>query len=158
MVYLIAGAGVLFALFVFAQAFVVADPQALIRGVRYVVGVVLIVVGGFLALAERWGLALPLIAAGISALAVGRIGPIDLGGGMRSQGSTSTVRSAFLEMHLDHDTGAMTGTVTAGSRTGQSLDAISDEDALQAPRRDRCGRREPDPTRSLSRPPIARLA
>ena len=43
----------------------------------------LLVVGAVMLLAESWGLALPLAAAGISALAIGRIGPIDLGGGRR---------------------------------------------------------------------------
>ena len=36
----------------------------------------------------------------------------------------SRVRSAFIEMELDHDTGAMRGTILAGPHVGQSLDAL----------------------------------
>src|SRR5262249_30087454 len=35
------------------------------------------------------------------------------------------VRSQFLEMELDHDTGAMHGIIVAGSRRGTALDDIS---------------------------------
>ena len=128
MVYLLAGVAALAIFFVFARAFAAASPHALVSVVRYAVGVILIVIGAFLALAERWGIALPLIAAGISALSVGRIGPIDLGGGRRSAGSSSTVRSPFLEMRLDHDTGAMSGQVLGGAYAGKSLDNIPDEE------------------------------
>jgi DnaJ-like protein len=49
------------------------------------------------------------------------------GFGARTQkraGQVSRVRSAFVEMELDHDTGAMRGTVLAGVHTGKSLDAL----------------------------------
>jgi hypothetical protein len=36
----------------------------------------------------------------------------------------SKVRTAFLEMELDHDTGAMRGRVIAGSHQGASLEAL----------------------------------
>ncbi|MEX0852485.1 MAG: DnaJ domain-containing protein [Bauldia sp.] len=60
---------------------------------------------------------------------MGRIGPLDLGGGRRSPGSVSTVRSAYLEMRLDHDSGGIGGRVVAGSRSGSALDDL-DEAAL----------------------------
>ncbi|MEO8667184.1 MAG: molecular chaperone DnaJ, partial [Bauldia sp.] len=129
MVFFVTGVAVLVVLVVLGRAFVAANPRSLVRALRYTVGVVLIAVGVVLALGERFGLALPLIAAGISALTVGRIGPIDLGGSRRSAGTGSTVRSSFLEMHLDHDTGAMTGTVVKGNAAGQALEDL-DEAAL----------------------------
>lgn len=49
------------------------------------------------------------------------------GFGARTQKSArqvSRVRSAFIEMELDHDTGAMRGTILAGPHVGQSLDAL----------------------------------
>jgi hypothetical protein len=76
--------------------------------------------------AEIWWLALPLAGIGISALAVGRIGPINLGGRRRAAGSLSTVRSRFLEMTLDHQTGAMTGVVQFGSFAGWALDDLDE--------------------------------
>ena len=42
----------------------------------------------------------------------------------KSSGQVSRVRSAFVEMELDHDTGAMRGTILAGPHIGQSLDAF----------------------------------
>ena len=129
MIYFVTGAAILVILTVLGRAFVAADPRALVKALRYTVGIVLIATGAVFALGERFGLALPLIAAGISALSIGRIGPIDLGGSRRSPGTGSTVRSSFLEMRLDHDTGAMTGVVLKGRESGHGLDDI-DEAAL----------------------------
>jgi hypothetical protein len=42
----------------------------------------------------------------------------------RSPGQVSRVRSAFLEMELDHDTGAMWGRILAGRHEGRNLDAL----------------------------------
>jgi hypothetical protein len=115
MPYILAGAFVLVAFVVLGRAFVTTNPRALVRFLRYFVGIFLIIVGGILLLAERWGLALPAIVAGISAISVGRIGPLDLGGSYRSAGQRSGVTSNWLEMSLDHDTGAMDGTVRQGT-------------------------------------------
>jgi DnaJ domain len=42
----------------------------------------------------------------------------------KSAGQISRVRSAFVEMELDHDTGAMRGRVLAGPHEGMMLDAL----------------------------------
>ncbi len=42
----------------------------------------------------------------------------------KSTGQVSRVRAAFVEMELDHDTGAMRGTILAGPHVGRSLDAL----------------------------------
>ena len=130
MAYLFGGAFVLVVLVVLGRGFIAADPRSLVRLVRYGVGAILIVIGAFLVLAERWGLALPFIAFGISAISIGRIGPIDLGGGHRSSGTSSSVQSAYLEMQLDHDSATMTGRVRGGQFEGRSLDDL-DEAALK---------------------------
>jgi hypothetical protein len=44
------------------------------------------------------------------------------GGGKRSSGQTSKVRSHYLEMTLDHDSGALGGRLVAGPHAGRSLD------------------------------------
>jgi hypothetical protein len=126
MAYFFAGLVILGVLVLLGRAFIAADPHALVRTLRYLVGGALLLFGLIFFLAERWGLALPLAAAGISALSLGRIGPIDLGGVRRQAGSRSTVRSAFLEMTLDHDSGAMSGTVLAGTFAGRGLDDLDD--------------------------------
>jgi DnaJ-domain-containing protein 1 len=43
----------------------------------------------------------------------------------KSAGKVSRVRSAFLEMELDHDTGNMRGRILAGPHEGKSLDSLS---------------------------------
>ena len=45
----------------------------------------------------------------------------------KSPGQVSRVRSAFIEMELDHDTGAMRGISLAGPHEGKSLDALDTE-------------------------------
>lgn len=130
MAYFFAGLVILGVLVLLGRAFIAADPRSLVRTLRYLVGGALLFFGLVFFLAERWGLALPLAAAGISALSLGRIGPIDLGGARRQSGSRSTVRSPFLEMTLDHDSGAMTGTVLAGTFAGRGLDDL-DEASLR---------------------------
>lgn len=126
MAYFVGGLAVLGILILLGRAFVAADPRALVRAVRYSVGIILIAIGGLFSFTGRWGLGLPMIAAGVSALTIGRIGPLDLGGNTRSSGSSSAVRSRYLTMQLDHDTGAMAGTVTAGRHAGRNLDEMSD--------------------------------
>ncbi len=135
MAYLGAGLIALAIVLVLARAFVAADVRALVRLVRYMLGGVLVVIGAALAFAERWGLGMLLISAGLSIVATGRLGPIDLGGhARRSPGSTSTVRSRFFEMSLDHDSGAMRGTVRTGGYAGRQLDELDDGDLLNLAR------------------------
>ena len=130
MAYIFAGAAVLAVLILLGRAFIGADPRSLVRYVRYLVGGVMIAIGGLFLLARRFELGVPLIAAGFSALALGRIGPIDLGGSRKSPGAKSQVRSAFLDMELDHDSGELKGRVVGGAYAGRSLDDL-DETALQ---------------------------
>ena len=47
------------------------------------------------------------------------------GGGRKSKGQKSQVRSQFIEMTLDHDTGALEGRLTSGPETGRVLDDFS---------------------------------
>jgi hypothetical protein len=48
----------------------------------------------------------------------------NVGGGARP-GRASTARSAMVEMRLDHDSGAMTGTVLAGAYAGRAVETLS---------------------------------
>jgi hypothetical protein len=114
-----------------ARAYTAADPATLVKGIRYTVGGGLIAAGGVLVFGGRIGPGVILATLGFSALAAGKIGPIDLGGGRRSAGSASVVRSAFLEMRLDHDSGTMTGTVIAGAEAGRNLDSLDDAGLLR---------------------------
>ena len=46
-------------------------------------------------------------------------------------GQSSSVRSAFLEMSLDHDTGDLAGQVIAGRHAGRALDTMTLEELLE---------------------------
>ena len=114
----------------FVNGFVKANPKGLAKGLRMGGGVALIAFSGFLGLRGEIFIALPLAAAGF-----GMIGwtPGFLAGwspagfGARTQkktGQVSRVRTAYFEMELDHDTGAMTGRVLTGHYQGVTLESL----------------------------------
>ena len=77
----------------------------------------------------------------------------------RPPGRVSTARSAMIEMRLDHDSGAMTGTVLAGAYAGRALETLSRPELLRSSPGARARRsRRRQPARDLSRPPVCRLA
>ena len=82
-------------------------------------GAVLLTVG--LAFGRRIDLAAFTGAAAFSILKYGRLGPITLGGGSVSADNVSKVRSRYLAMTLDHDSGAVEGRVIAGEFSGRDL-------------------------------------
>jgi hypothetical protein len=130
MVPFLVGAGILGVVLMVVWLFANAEPATLVRLIRYTVATLLMATAAVFGYGGRWGVAFVLGMFAVSAITLGRIGPLDLGGARRSQGSASTVRSRFLEMRLDHDSGAMTGTVTAGQFAGRDLDDL-DQAALR---------------------------
>jgi hypothetical protein len=80
---------------------------------------------GLLGMRGRLDIAIPL---GITGLGLLGWLPWSVAGlGARTQkspGQVSRVRAAFLEMELDHDSGAMRGRILAGRHEGVSLDAL----------------------------------
>lgn len=120
------GLGALGFLLLAAWLYANADPASLARVVRYTIGVALLAAAGLFAFGGRWAFAFVLGTLGISAIAMRSLGPFDLGRGRRSSGSVSTVRSVFVEMQLDHDSGAMTGTVLAGRYDGAALGDLTE--------------------------------
>jgi hypothetical protein len=87
---------------------------------------VLIVAGVLLTLFQRGAIGIPLIVLGFSWWQRNRARrPINPGGGRKS-----TVRSASLEMELDHDTGEMDGWVLTGRMRGASLSSLDEEELL----------------------------
>ena len=65
----------------------------------------------------------------------------------KSRGAVSRVRSAMIEMELDHDTGAMNGTVLAGSLAGRSLNELAEEPLRRL--YEECARADADGVRLL---------
>jgi hypothetical protein len=108
-----------------SNAFTAVDPRKLAPAVRYAGG--LGVLGGAVFLATRglFQLAVPLGFAGLGLLGWLPRGIPGFGSRtQKSSGQTSRVRSAFVEMELDHDSGAMRGRILAGPHEGVTLDVL----------------------------------
>src|SRR6201996_6225343 len=125
---LIAGAIAVFVLYTLLQMFRAANPAVLARAIKIVGGVVSLAVAAFVGLRGELAVAIPLgiFGAGLLGWApLGSIGFGNIGGwfsGQRSAGQTSQVRSHYLEMMLDHDSGGLAGRFVAGPHAGHSLD------------------------------------
>jgi hypothetical protein len=107
------------------KAFSKVDPKQAARMVRAIGGVVALVFAAFLLFRGEIGVAIPVGAFGFGMLGWVSLWPASmLGRTQKSPGQASRVRSAFLEMELDHDTGAMRGRILAGQYEGVSLDTL----------------------------------
>ncbi|MCT8973155.1 DnaJ domain-containing protein [Microbaculum marinisediminis] len=114
-----------------ANAFTKANPATLAASLRKGVGGALLLGAVGLALIGRWQLAAPLAIVGFSLFGFGRNPFAGLGSrSNRSAGQTSTVRSPWLEMRLDHDSGRMEGTVLRGQYAGRSLESLEVDSLL----------------------------
>jgi len=107
-----------------AQSYVKADPRWLAAVMKISGGIVALAAAAFLGVRGQFEIAVPL---GLSGLGLLGWGPLKSTFGARSRktpGQTSRVRSAFLEMELEHDSGAMRGRVLSGRYAGTPLDAL----------------------------------
>jgi len=100
------------------------NPHTLAVALKTGGGVGALALAGFLGLRGRIDLAIPL---GLTGL--GLLGWLPGLASLRARtqkatGQVSRVRSAFVEMELDHDTGAMRGRILAGPHEGKTLDAL----------------------------------
>jgi hypothetical protein len=107
----------------FLHKFVQASPKGAANILQKGGGVVAIIGAVFLGSRGQLAVALPL-----GFMGLGLLGWIPLSnfgfGGQKSAGQVSRVRSAFLEMELDHDSGAMRGRIIAGQRAGTALETL----------------------------------
>jgi DnaJ-domain-containing protein 1 len=127
---LIAGAVAVFLLYTLLQMFRAANPAVLARAVKLVGGVVALAVAAFTGLRGELAVAIPIGIFGAGLLGWSPMGMSGFNyiGGMfgrgarRSAGQASQVRSRFLDMRLDHDSGELNGQIVAGPHAGRSLD------------------------------------
>lgn len=132
------GIALLAGLLLVARWFASAEPAVLVKVVkRLVLGIVLGVIV-FLAVTGRLGwalMALPALvpwffrlrsvartAKNFSRMASGR---------SARTGQTSEVRTRFLHLSLDHDTGGMTGDVVAGAYRGRRIEEMSADELIE---------------------------
>jgi len=129
---LIAGVVAVVLLYLLLQMFRAANPVMLARVIKIVGGVVALAVAAFTGLRGELAVAIPLGIFGAGLLGWSPFGPgsfsniggIFGGGAQRSSGQASRVRSQFLEMSLDHDSGELSGQIVDGPNAGRSLDAF----------------------------------
>jgi hypothetical protein len=117
---------VLLALLLWAlHAFTKIQPQTAAVVLKTGGGLGALAVAGLLGVRGRLDIAIPLGLTGLGLLGWLPWSIPGLGARTRkSAGQVSRVRSAFLEMELDHDTGAMRGRILAGRHEGATLDAL----------------------------------
>jgi hypothetical protein len=126
---LIAGAIAVLVLYLLLQMFRAANPVVLARAIKITGGVVSLAVAAFVGFRGELAVAIPLGIFGAGLLGWSpfpttgfpNIGGI-FSGARRSSGQSSQVRSQFLDMALDHDSGAMSGRILAGPHAGRLLD------------------------------------
>lgn len=102
-----------------------ADPRGVVRGARLAGGVAALGGAALLVLRGQMSIGIPLGITGLTLLGWLPFGMAPFGRrAQKTPGQTSQVRSAYFDMELDHDTGAMRGRVLAGRFAGVPLDTI----------------------------------
>jgi nitrogen fixation-related uncharacterized protein len=122
---LILGVVVLILLLWAVKAFAKADPKQAAKLIRGIGGGAALLFAAFLLFRGEVGVAITVGAVGLGMLGWITLWPAGFGSRtQKSTGQVSRVRSAFLEMELDHDSGAMRGRILAGKYEGVALDAL----------------------------------
>jgi hypothetical protein len=107
------------------NAFTKVKPQTAAVVLKTGGGLGALAVAGVLGMRGRLDIAIPLGLTGLGLLGWLPWSIPGMAARMRkSSGQISRVRSAFLEMELDHDSGAMRGRILAGRHEGAALDAL----------------------------------
>ena len=147
---LIAGAVAVILLYSLLQMFRSANPAILARAVKMGGGVLALAVAAFTGMKGELAVALPLgfFGAGLlgwSPLAnskFGKIGRYLFGGGSaKTTGQASNVRSAFLDMTLDHDSGTMQRPHHRGAARRPHARRVRSAATRRSDDRFRCGER-----------------
>lgn len=130
MIYLLLGLVLLGAFVLVARSFVRANPAALAQSIRIYGGLFLIALAALFAFTGRIVLAVPAFGFGVSLLGSAGWRSASGANGQRSSGQSSQVRTAMLEMELDHDTGDLAGVILAGRYQGRALNDLGEADLM----------------------------
>jgi hypothetical protein len=108
-----------------SKLFAQANPAAMAKAFKLVGGVVCLAGAGLLLFRGQFITAFVLGSLAASLLGWRQFGfPGFMRRTAKTPGAVSRVRSAMIEMELDHDSGAMAGTVLAGAFAGRRLDSL----------------------------------
>src|SRR5882757_8378454 len=126
---LIAGAVAVILLYSALQMFRAANPVVLARAIKIGGGVLALSVAAFTGIRGELVVAIPLGIFGAGLLGwspFGNTGFANLGGlfggAARTSGQSSRVRSQYLDMSLDHNSGVLGGQIVDGPQAGRMLD------------------------------------
>lgn len=100
------------------------DPKVGARVTKAAGGLLALGFAAFLGLRGEIGIAIPLGIFGLGLLGWMPFGWQTPGRAKKRRGQTSQVRSSYLEMELDHDSGRMRGRVLAGRYQGAALEQL----------------------------------
>ncbi|GAB1715939.1 MAG: heat shock protein DnaJ-like protein [Nitrobacter sp.] len=114
-------------LYLLLQLLRAANPAVLARAIRLAGGIIALAVAAFVGIKGEVVIALPLGIFGATLLGwspslASFFGKLFSAGTQTAGGQTSQVRSQFLDMILDHDSGRLAGWIVAGPDAGRSLD------------------------------------
>jgi len=122
---LLLGVVVLVLLLWAANSFSKADPKQAARLLRNLGGGAALAFAAFLLFRGEIGPAITVGVIGLGTLGWVSLWPASFGGRtQKSAGQVSRVRTAFIEMELDHDSGTMHGRILAGAHQGAALEAL----------------------------------
>jgi hypothetical protein len=133
MAYLAIGVIALLLVLLLGRAFVNANPASLARGARWGLGLAAVLVLVILLATEQLGPALALTGGLIGVILRGRAlwqHARFAGGPQQPGGRVSEVETATLRMTLDHDSGAMDGTIRRGRHQGRRLTELSEGELM----------------------------
>ena len=121
---LIAGIIAVVTLYLLLQLLRNTSAAVLARGVKIGGGIASLAVAAFVGVRGNLAVAIPLGVFGAGLLGWAPFGGFGVPGwgSQRSPGQTSRVRSGFLDMTLEHDSGRLSGQIIAGDHAGRSLD------------------------------------
>jgi DnaJ domain len=121
----ILGVAILALLLFVGNSYTKVDAKVLAKLLRKLGGALALIFAGFLVLRGEIAVAVPLGLFGFGLLGWSTSWMPSFGSRtQKSTGQTSQVRSAYLEMQLDHDSGAMQGRILVGRYAGVSLEAL----------------------------------
>ena len=130
--YFLLGLALLAASLLAVYWFISADPKQVLRIGKWVLGVLAVALGLLLIVTGRFALALFALPALIPLFMRSRLAWRRAKAAMGpSPGKSSGISTRFLQMTLDHDSGAMSGEVLEGPFAGRSLDGLSFDEHIE---------------------------
>ena len=129
--YLLLGGAAVVGALVLYQLLFKADLRKVVRYMRWIVGGAVALLTALLLFRGQVGPASITGYLAFMILRFGRVGPWSFESSTIGEDNESTVRSRFITMTLDHDTGEVVGKVVAGAFKGADLGNLGEEETRQ---------------------------